>query len=170
VGRFATVTVLHELSKADLRAILMEGIAGPPAKPRVDLELRRESLAGLPPRPRAVLAPVAKDAVQPAGVTDTRGWTEAAMWNSVETIKDSHLDWKNTTGSARKWGETFENENRHRPVLVHRLVEELRNRKATIAEFFRAYVYSYTDDIQANLHYLDYQRLKDAPAKAGAEA
>jgi hypothetical protein len=51
------------------------------------------------------------------------------------------------------------------PALVFRLAEELRNRKATIAEFFLAYVYSNTDNIQANLHYLDYTRLKNAPEK-----
>jgi len=41
-----------------------------------------------------------------------------------------------------------------------RLAEELRNRKCTITDFFLAYVYSNTDNIQANLSYLDYTRLK----------
>jgi hypothetical protein len=40
------------------------------------------------------------------------------------------------------------------------LAEELKNRKATITEFFLAYVYSNTDNIMANLHYLDYVRIK----------
>jgi hypothetical protein len=43
--------------------------------------------------------------------------------------------------------------------LIYRLCEELRNRKASITEFFLSYVYSNTDNIQANLHYLDYLRL-----------
>ena len=77
------------------------------------------------------------------------------------------LGWADTTGSARKWWDTFETENRHRPALVLRLCEELKKRKATIAEFFLSYVYSNTDNIQANLHYLDYQRLKAAEEKKG---
>lgn len=59
-----------------------------------------------------------------------------------------------------KWWEAFEGENKLRKGLVLRLAEELLIRKATITEFFLSYVYSNTDSIQANLHYLDYQRLK----------
>ena len=45
-------------------------------------------------------------------------------------------------------------------IRIFRLAEELKKREATITEFFLAYVYSNTDNIQANLHYLDYTRLK----------
>ncbi len=38
-------------------------------------------------------------------------------------------------------------------------------RSATISEFFLAYVYSNTDNIQANLHYLDFMRLKAEEVK-----
>ena len=65
-----------------------------------------------------------------------------------------------TTGSAEKWWNTFREENMHRPALILRLSEELKIRKATISEFFLTYVNSKTDNIQANLHYLDYSRLK----------
>ena len=51
-----------------------------------------------------------------------------------------------------------------------RLAEELANRKATITEFFLAYVYSNTDNIQANLHYLDYTRLKKEEERKKREA
>ncbi|NDC39438.1 MAG: hypothetical protein EBZ48_15605, partial [Proteobacteria bacterium] len=44
------------------------------------------------------------------------------------------------------------------------------NRKATITEFFLAYVYSNTDNIQANLHYLDYTRLKKEEERKKREA
>jgi hypothetical protein len=70
------------------------------------------------------------------------------------------LDWDNTTGSARKWWTTFEEENKTRMALVVRLAEELQVRKATVTEFFLSYAYSNTDNIQANLSYLDYTRLK----------
>ena len=55
-----------------------------------------------------------------------------------------------------------------RKALVLRLAEELFNRQATITEFFLAYVYSNTDNIQANLHYLDYTRLKKEEEKKKA--
>ena len=75
-------------------------------------------------------------------------------------MKRGHLDWDDTTGSARTWWNAFEAENQSRMPLVLRLAEELMNRKATIQEFFLAYVYSNTDNIQANLHFLDYSRQK----------
>jgi hypothetical protein len=79
------------------------------------------------------------------------------------------LDWAGTTGSARKWWDAFERENSHRLGLVLRLAEELVLRKATLTEFFLAYVYSNTDNIQANLHYLDYTRLKKEEEKRKKE-
>jgi hypothetical protein len=54
--------------------------------------------------------------------------------------------------------------------LVLRLAEELQVRNATITEFFLAYVYSNTDNIQANLSYLDYTRLKKEEEKKKKEA
>ena len=64
-------------------------------------------------------------------------------------------DWQ-----PQKWWWAFEVENKAKMALVLRLAEELAVRKATITEFFLAYVYSNTDNIQANLHYMDYTRLK----------
>lgn len=105
----------------------------------------------------------------PAGITNTKGWTEDQIRTKLEEVKKK-LDWDNTTGSARKWWEAFENENKHRVALVLRLAEELGNRKATITEFFLAYVYSNTDNIQANLCYLDYTRLKKEEERKRREA
>jgi ATP-dependent Clp protease ATP-binding subunit ClpX len=136
-------------------------VAGPPAAQRIDEALRRESLAGLPPRPAPVIPGSGHTHQAREGITDTREWTDEQLWNAIEEIKLKRLGWKETTGSARKWWEAFETENKDRPALIHRLAEELRNRNATIAEFFLAYVYSNTDNIQANLHYLDYVRLKE---------
>jgi hypothetical protein len=83
------------------------------------------------------------------------------------------IEWPNTTGSARKWWEAFVTENSTRLPLVLRLAEELAVRNTTITDFFLAYVYSNTDNIQANLHYLDYTRVKkeeEARRRAAAEA
>jgi hypothetical protein len=105
----------------------------------------------------------------PPGITNTKGWSEEQLLQKLEEVKKS-LDWDNTTGSARKWWEAFENENKTRTALVLRLAEELQVRKATITEFFLAYVYSNTDNIQANLSYLDYTRLKKEEEKKKKEA
>lgn len=260
VGRFATVTVLHELTREDLRAIVRDGVEhsplekqrrialvhgialeladdaldtiaadaaalgtgarglhrligravdavdsrwpelaaqgvnrvaitrecllgmaapalghGAPAELPIADELRREALNGMPPRPQPVHPAPAHGvngagAAPPPGIADTRAWSAEELWNALEALKRDALGWKTVTGSAKKWWETFEQENKHRPALVYRLAEELRVRHATVAEFYLAYVYSNTDNIQANLHYLDYQRLKaqDEEKKKGA--
>ena len=107
--------------------------------------------------------------VLPPGISDTKGWSDEQTTKRLEDIR-KQLDWENTTGSAKKWWEAFESENKHRLPLVLRLAEELHIRKATITEFFLAYVYSNTDNIQANLCYLDYTRLKKEEEKRRREA
>lgn len=128
---------------------------------RIDLEMRQEAMASMPRPPIAVGSATAQRAASEVapGITNTAGWTAEQIDELLQEVK-SELDWDNTTGSARKWWLTFEEENKTRTPLVLRLAEELRNRKATITEFFLAYVYSNTDNIQANLHYLDYVRIK----------
>ena len=61
--------------------------------------------------------------------------------------------------SARKWWDAFLRENSERPLLALRLTEEIISRDSDIQEFFLAYVYSNTDNIQANLHFLDFRRI-----------
>ena len=116
-------------------------------------ELRAEALRGLPPRPAP--GSDARKSDQP-----NKSRTDSELREAIDQCKRDHLNWDATTGSARKWWDVFETENNHRLALVMRLCEELAERKATISEFFLAYVYSNTDNIQANLHYLDYYRLK----------
>ncbi|MEZ5386682.1 MAG: AAA family ATPase [Prosthecobacter sp.] len=236
IGRFATITALHELGVADLRAILGGGVedsalhgidlviepealdaiaedaaelntgarglhrligravdavdsrwpeladqgvtrvvitracvedgaepvlqkeSRPDGPPREDAEIRRDCLRGLPPKPRDTPRKPARD-----GITDTTGWSDDELRTSYEKLKTEKLGGSTLTGSALKWWASFEAENTDQLPLLHRLAEELRNRKATIADFFAAYVYSNTSDIQANLHYLDYMRLKGDP-------
>lgn len=105
----------------------------------------------------------------PPGITNTAGCSNEALLKMLESTR-ARLDWQNTVGSARKWWETFEKENQNQPALALRLAEELANRKATITEFFLAYTYSNTENIQANLHYLDYTRLKKEEEKRKKEA
>lgn len=123
-------------------------------------ELRQTALL-----PAPLKGPVGVSAAARAGgITDTAGWSREDIRKRLDEVL-VHLDWPNTTGSAKKWWRAFESENEHRLGLVLRLAEELLIRKATIAEFFLAYVYSNTDNIQANLHYLDYTRLKQKAEK-----
>jgi type IV secretory pathway TraG/TraD family ATPase VirD4 len=135
-----------------------------------DLKLRTEPIPYEEKLPDAPPAEGQSTPVGPSpGVTNTSGWSEDQINNKLAEVKGK-LDWENTTGSARKWWEAFENENKTRTALVLRLAEELAYRKATITEFFLAYVYSNTDNIQANLSYLDYTRLKKEEEKKKKEA
>lgn len=132
-----------------------------------------------PLRAEALAAPVKEllggegtTSTVPREFTNTSGWTGERIRQRIEDVKRA-LDIENTTGSALKWWNAFESENQHRAALVLRLAEELHNRKVTITEFFLAYVYSNTDNIQANLHYLDYSTLKkkeEREKKAAAKA
>lgn len=129
--------------------------------------IKYEEQAPTPPAAAATSAPGAGGL--PPGITNTSGWSEQQILDKLIEVKKA-LDWENTTGSARKWWEAFENENKQRMNLVLRLAEELAVRKATITEFFLAYVYSNTDNIQANLSYLDYTRLKKEEERKKREA
>lgn len=139
-------------------------------KPNFELKLREqpieyaEVLPDPPAEQQGGLAPASS-----GNFTNVKGWPEEQIRQKLEEVKGK-LEWSNTTGSARKWWEAFETENKHRAALVLRLAEELLNRKATITEFFLAYVYSNTDNIQANLSYLDYTRLKKEEEKRKKEA
>lgn len=132
---------------------------------QIDESVEPFSLRNAPIEYEETLPPVGGDggAGIPTGstahLTDTKGWTEDQIRKKLEEVKKT-LEWSKTTGSAKKWWEAFEKENATRLALVLRLAEELKVRRATVTEFFLSYVYSATDNIQANLHYLDYTRIK----------
>lgn len=128
-------------------------------KARLDGKLRNEILSSFPLQPWPDLGKTSA-AILPPGISDTRRWSKEAILSTLETIKNEKLDWKATKGSAKKWWQAFETENKQKPELVLRLAEELAVRRATVEEFFLILTYSNTDNIQANLHYLDYFRLK----------
>ena len=130
--------------------------AGPLLREAPADDLRRACLRDLPPRP----APGTAEPVAQVTGDEVLRWSPQQCRAEIDRLKRAELDWDNTTGSARKWWEAFEVENKERLPLVLRLCLELVQRKATITMFFLAYVYSGTDNIQANLYYLDYMRLK----------
>lgn len=100
----------------------------------------------------------------PKGITDTRGWTVDRLKSRLSELR-TKLDYENTTGSAKKWWDAFESENQTRLPLIVKLAEELAVRKATIKEFFLAYVYSEVENIQGTLLYLDFARIKNQEEK-----
>lgn len=65
---------------------------------------------------------------------------------------------------SSEWMITFLRENVSRVELVIRYLCELHVRKASAHDFFLAYVYSNTDNIQGTLHFLDYTRAHSEPA------
>lgn len=135
---------------------------------RFGFELPRLPFEELPELNYPVLPPSAEPYKVSASPTSGVNLSDEELAHQIELLRQQ-LDWENTTGSARKWWETFESENENNKGLVHRLMEELSVRKATITEFFLAYVYSLTDNIQANLFYLDYKRIKQQAEKEKKE-
>ena len=70
------------------------------------------------------------------------------------------IGWQEVGPSARKWWEAFEELNAPKLYEVLHWAEELRTRKATIDEFYAAHLYANTDDPQAVLYFMDFQRRK----------
>lgn len=139
---------------------------------RLDRTIRRECLKGLPKTPEmksrsrnSSTQPVPDD----SSLTDTTGWDADDFRKAAESVRNEFLNYGECTGSAKKWWDEFERENANRPQLIFRLIDELRVRRATINEFYLAYIYSNTDNIQANLYYFDYLKLKNEDADEGRE-
>jgi tetratricopeptide (TPR) repeat protein len=96
------------------------------------------------------LARLTSDATPPAqvfpGTSDAtiRSWKPEELRRRLDALKKD-LDWENTNGVAREWWDGREEENKKDLATVYRLLENLKARKATIKEFFLAYVYSDAD-------------------------
>ncbi len=79
------------------------------------------------------------------------------------------LGWETLTGPAHDWWLAFEEANKNNVPLMLSLSLDLAARNATIAEFFAAYVYSDTDDVEKVLHYLDYLKLEAKSPRPSTE-
>lgn len=110
-----------------------------------------------------------KDPSWREGISCTTGWTDEQVRCRLDSTRKI-VDWENTTGVARVWWQKFEDVNQKRLALVLRLVEELALRRATITEFYSTYTESNTDNILANLFYMDYKRCKEKAVKDGLVA
>ena len=101
--------------------------------------------------------------IQHAAQTDTsaaRLPEDVSSLLELGRMKVNDLSWGRATETARKWWTMFEGENSERPELVKKLADQLKKRGASISDFFLAYVFSNSDNIQANLHYIDFSRCK----------
>lgn len=98
------------------------------------------------------------------GLTNTVGWSLLKIQERLEIVKKK-IDWENTPELAQEWWIAFQKENEKNLKLVLRLAEELAIRKATIQDFFSAFRHSKTNHIHANLHFMDYTRLKKSEEK-----
>lgn len=94
-----------------------------------------------------------------ANISQTTNWSPHQLIDRYAVMLNA-IGWNSFQGKAHKWWVAFERENLNRITLVFRLSQELAIRYGTITDFFLAYVYSDTDNIQANLHYLDFTRHK----------
>lgn len=137
---------------------------GPARFPRMDAELRAECFRGVPAI-RQTRNGGGAPADPSGGITDTRSWQDSELRTAIDRLREERLGWRECSNAAKRWWSAFEEENHTRLGMVHRLCEELRNRGATIEEFFGAYAASGSDNIQANLHYLDFLRIKQRPGK-----
>ncbi len=102
----------------------------------------------------------------PAGITNTRGWSDDEVRTKLDQVLKT-LGWENTTDNdAKQWWCEFEENNMLRLALVLRVAEELSLKNATVQEFYLAYTASgETQNIQGVLYYLEFLRLKNDEEK-----
>ncbi|MFO1053722.1 MAG: AAA family ATPase [Planctomycetota bacterium] len=149
VGRRVTFDVdRHHDIRARIRKI--DGAPSPSAP-----ELRQRVASAVPPRPAATQQ-----------ITDTRGWSDAAILAKVGALRPL-LEIQAADLVARGWWMMVEREYQPRPALLLRLIEELAMRGMKLAEFHAAVGQSGTSNLQANLHFADYLRLKREEERGG---
>lgn len=104
----------------------------------------------------------------PAGLTPTRLFLDTSTFSAEQLDKAiaeglQQLDWERAPTAVRRWWQQFDQEMREKKLIRHvfRLIEELRHRNATLAEFFYdAFLPSNVQNVAGNLHYLDYVRIR----------
>lgn len=127
-------------------------------KPEHELKLRTEAIN------YKELAPPVTETKQingPAGSAPASASpqiSEAEIKQTLASFK-KQIDYDGAMDIAREWWDAFEAQNATNMLLVLTVAHELVKRTATINEFFLAYVYSNSDNIQENLDYLDYRRM-----------
>ena len=88
--------------------------------------------------------------------TRTAGLSESQIRSKINDLRAS-IDYQNASASAKRWWRLLENE-RHASTIW--LAEQLKCRKVSINDFYRALVCSNSHDIETGLAYLTYTQLK----------
>jgi ATP-dependent Clp protease ATP-binding subunit ClpX len=92
-------------------------------------------------------------------VSFTTGWSDQQLLARYGYVR-TKIRYEQAEKNARSWWDLFEAENWGKKQILVRLIEDLASRNATIDDLFQAYLYSSTDDIESNLHFLDYTRAR----------
>jgi hypothetical protein len=137
---------------------LLETVGDAPL--REDQALREAAASGVKLPRREASRPAAQARAETSSAfTDTSRLNPQEIWKRIEGMRKS-LGWETADETVRRWWAEFERLNRKSPALVLRLSEELQQRKASITELYEAFRQSGSDNVQANLDYLDFLRLK----------
>jgi type IV secretory pathway TraG/TraD family ATPase VirD4 len=135
------------------------------SSPDHEVKLREAPIVHEEKLPEAIIRKEGESGANGAG---EQQFSDEQLWTALEEVKVKYLDWENTVGDARQWWLAFEEENKHRIALVLKVAQEIQKRGATVTDFFLAYVYSNTDNIQATLAYLDYTMHMKTAAQASS--
>lgn len=85
---------------------------------------------------------------------------ESRQWMLYRKLKAEDFGWDEASAPARAFWQEYEASHEDTPAILTLTIEELTNRDARLQEFYEACAQSGTTNIQANLHYLDFLRLK----------
>jgi tetratricopeptide (TPR) repeat protein len=95
------------------------------------------------------------DSVTTKALSKTEGWSAIEILLRLQDVK-LQLGWTSAATHTREFWDRLERQNEHRLGRLLQLAEELARRNATIDRYYEAFVASYTENIDANLAYLDY--------------
>jgi len=93
-------------------------------------------------------------------ISRTEGWSDVQILLRLQDVKQ-RLGWQAATSAAREFWASLEKDNSHQIARVLQIAEELDIRNATVDDYYQAWLFSNTDDVQANLSYIDYIRKRD---------
>ncbi|MAG58211.1 MAG: hypothetical protein CMJ83_18140 [Planctomycetes bacterium] len=134
------------------------------AEPAPDMvEVLRRTAFGFPDEDEGEAESQQNEAARNSQFSDTSGWTTEEIDRVLQDVK-ARLGFQRLGQREREWWERFENDLGECKETALRVGEELVSRDASLSEFFVACAYSGTESIQANLHFLDYYRLKKREA------
>src|SRR5690606_768900 len=77
------------------------------------------------------------------------------LWERIERLKGK-LGWKTTGGMARRWWNNYESLKVEEPRIILSTLEAFERRELSIAEIFKAALYSGRESIEGTLEFYDF--------------